>query len=67
MNTPLQVSKSDYQILVSIYQILKGGKGEITRQSILKESGVSRQVLDNRFKNVHIKENILKEYDNGKE
>jgi hypothetical protein len=61
MNIQYQVSKSDYQILIAIYQMLKGGKSEITRQSVIQKSGVSESSLRNRINNVYIKENILKE------
>jgi hypothetical protein len=61
MRTQYQVSKSDFKILISILKMLKGGKCEINRQSVIRSSGVSESTLRQKINNVYLKENILKE------
>ncbi len=63
MNTVYQVSKSDYQILVSLYRLMKGRRNNlINRQMLLEDSGVLDVTLSSRINNVHIKEKIINEY-----
>jgi hypothetical protein len=60
MNIPYQVSKSEYKILIAILKMLKEKNTVIDRQSIIFESGVSKQLLYSKVNNVYIKENILR-------
>ena len=58
-----EVSKTDYQILVSVLNLLKQGGREcaITRTDILRESGVSSCMMTKKLHNLHMKEKQLKE------
>lgn len=61
MNIQYQVSRSDYIVLTTIYKLLKGCKCTISRQDILRKSGVPECTLSNRVNNVYKKENFLKD------
>ena len=58
-----QVSKTDYQILVSVLNLLRrGGYGaQITREDIITESGVSSPMMTYKIRNNYLKEQQLKE------
>ncbi|AFL69768.1 MarR family transcriptional regulator [Sulfurospirillum barnesii] len=58
-----EVSKADYEIYVSVLNLLKkgGAKCSITRADIIRESGVSPQLVSNRILNSYQKEKFLKE------
>jgi len=58
-----EVSKTDYQILVSVLNLLKRGgiNCSITRGDIIRESGVSPQVVSKKVLNSYQKEKQLKE------
>ena len=58
-----EVSKTDYQILVSVLNLLKrGGYGcQITREDIIRESGVSPTEVSRKIQNSYLKEKQLKE------
>ncbi len=58
-----EVSKTDYQVLVSVLNLLKqGGYGcQISREDIIRESGVSPTLVTRKIKNSYLKEKQLKE------
>lgn len=58
-----EVNKTDFQILVSVLNLLKvGGYGaQIRREDIIRESGVSPSLVTRKIHNVHLKEKQLKE------
>jgi len=58
-----EVSKTDYQILVSVLSLLnRGGYGTtITREDIIRESGVSPSMVTRKIHNLYLKEKQLKE------
>lgn len=58
-----EVSKTDYQILVSVLDLLKkGGYGaQINRKDIIRESGVSSSLVTRKINNLYLKQKQLKE------
>ena len=58
-----EVSQTDFMLLTSVLNLIKrGGYGcAITREDIIRESGVSRSAFISRMKNIHLKEKQLKE------
>lgn len=58
-----EVSKTDYQILVSVLNLLKqGGYGcQISREDIIRESGVAPCTVSRKIHNLYLKEKQLKE------
>jgi len=58
-----EVSKTDYQVLVSVLSLLKqGGYGcAISREDIIRESGVSSCMMTKKIHNLYLKEKQLKE------
>ena len=58
-----EVSKTDYQILVSVLKLFrKGGYSRaITREDIIRESGLSSSVMARKIQNSYLKEKQLKE------
>ncbi|ARU48321.1 hypothetical protein SJPD1_1061 [Sulfurospirillum diekertiae] len=58
-----EVSQTDFMLLTSVLNLIKrGGYGcSITREDIIRESGVSRSAFISRMQNIHLKEKQLKE------
>ena len=58
-----EVSETDFKLLTSVLNLLKtGGYGaQITREAIIRESGVSPSLVTRKIHNVHLKQKQLKE------
>lgn len=59
-----EVTEGDFQILTSVLSLLreKGGYNpSITRMDIVRETGLSNQLIGSKIKNSYLKEKQLKE------
>ena len=58
-----EVSETDFRLLTSVLNLLKtGGYGaQITREAIIRESGVSSTEVSRKIQNSYLKEKQLKE------
>ncbi|WNY98749.1 MarR family transcriptional regulator [Sulfurospirillum sp. 'SP'] len=59
-----EVTETDYNLLCSVLNILreKGGRNpSITRMEIVRETGLSNQLIGSKIKNSYLKQKQLKE------